>query len=364
MRLSNIILSLLASANFASINSGTIIPRFFFAPVLQTSSASNTATKNNIKIAKNKDTDQLAVTKETASNESLASNATQSNPYIDEMFYAIESNNEERLEAELLKENCNVNAKNQNDQTPLMKAVWSLNLRMLQMLLEKEEINVNAQDQDGTSALLLSCSRGCRQIVDALLKKKDIDVNLANNNKTTPLSLAIERGHKEIVVKLLNHSSIEVNKPINDGYTPLILAVQDDQKEIAQLLVEHKKIDINARAANNASALHWAVSRNNTFMVELLLTHKDINTKARDKYKLTAQQKAQQKGLKEIEKILQEYDSGKYLKKKKVLTEQHVPKTNDAEEPNKDYVESYPEQHFGVLGSDSFGNNVITETLN
>ena len=65
-------------------------------------------------------------------------------------------------------------------------------------LLKKESIDVNAKNEDGQTPLHFAARRGHTETVKYLVEK-GADVNAKNKYGQTPLHYAARRGHTEIV---------------------------------------------------------------------------------------------------------------------------------------------------------------------
>src|ERR1017187_3771273 len=88
----------------------------------------------------------------------------------------------------LLKEGRDVNAKNQNGDTPLIVACVHSHLDVIEALLDAGA-DVNAKSDNGSTALIRASSRENPDVVEALLNK-GADVNAKSNRGETSLSVA------------------------------------------------------------------------------------------------------------------------------------------------------------------------------
>jgi cytohesin len=82
------------------------------------------------------------------------------------------------------------------------------------------------------------------------------DVNAKDDLYGTPLHLAAEMGHKEIA-ELLIAKGADVNAKDNIGWTPLHFATVLDHKEIVELLIA-AGADVNAKNKEGRAPLDWA----------------------------------------------------------------------------------------------------------
>ena len=83
----------------------------------------------------------------------------------------------------------------------------------MKQLIEKNA-DINAKDRDGETALMRACEQGHDTVVKQLIEK-NADINATRDNGKTALMYACYHGHSEIVTQL-----IEKNADINakDGY--------------------------------------------------------------------------------------------------------------------------------------------------
>ena len=170
----------------------------------------------------------------------------------------------------------NVNAKDANGSTALIRASWDGDTEIVAMLLEKGA-DVNAKDNNGSTALMKASLNGHTKVVSMLLEK-GADVNAKDNTGSTALIKATLHRHTEIVRMLLEKGA-DVN--VKSGYrsTALTLASWDGDTEIVRMLLE-KGADVNAKDNNGSTALIKASLNGHTKVVSMLLEKgADVNAK-------------------------------------------------------------------------------------
>ena len=145
--------------------------------------------------------------------------------------------------------------------------------------------DINARDNDGKTMLIRAVWGGKRDLVELLLAH-GADVNAKDSKYgDTPLCYAVEFREKDLAEVLLAHGADVNAKDSKYGQTPLHVAVNDGNKEMVELLLAHRA-DVNAKAANGQTPLHLAASFGRTDIAELLLDHgADVN--ARDDHQWT-----------------------------------------------------------------------------
>ena len=108
-------------------------------------------------------------------------------------------------------------------------------------LLIAEGADVNAKDEDETTPLHYAAHRDRKEIAELLIAK-GADVNAKDEDGVTPQHLAAELGHKEIV-ELLIAEGADVNAKVVaadvKAETPLNFAIEENYTETADLLRKH-----------------------------------------------------------------------------------------------------------------------------
>jgi ankyrin repeat protein len=132
----------------------------------------------------------------------------------------------------------NVNAKDQNDNTPLMFASEDGHLDIVNLLLLEEGVDINAKNKEGQTPLALAVLNGRKDVVKRLLLEKDIDVNAKLNEhwgETTILMMAVTKDYPDIVEMLLKKGA-NVNATDGDGKTAWFLALEYGRQKIGEIL--------------------------------------------------------------------------------------------------------------------------------
>ena len=168
----------------------------------------------------------------------------------------------------LLDNGADVNAFNENRETPLHDAAKAGQKTMVELLLARGA-NVNAKDKEGDTALHDATKRGFKTVVEVLLANK-ADVNTKNSNGTTPLHEAARKGFQPIA-QLLLAKHAEINATDHFKRTPLFSALEEDRTEMVRLLLTNKA-DVNvASTLGSSTPLLKAVERRNLEGAKLLL---------------------------------------------------------------------------------------------
>lgn len=136
----------------------------------------------------------------------------------------------------LLKKRADVNARDDNGQTPLMAAAGRGHLEMVKLLIDKGA-DVNATDENGRTALMEAAMSGQLQIVEFL---NDKGSNLSAKAKHVPtVVMAAEWGKNFEIARLLIDKGADVNAKTKTGDTALKLAKNKGHSRIVELLKTH-----------------------------------------------------------------------------------------------------------------------------
>jgi len=126
------------------------------------------------------------------------------------------------------------------DQTPLLRMLWREDLRgdlEIGKRLLDHGANVNARDNDDWTPLYLAASYGRLEFTRMLLEH-GAAINAPANTGQTPLHRASKNGHVEVVLLLLEYGA-DPNACDNGGRTPSDLASKRGQGKIVELLSEY-----------------------------------------------------------------------------------------------------------------------------
>ncbi|RUP48672.1 LOW QUALITY PROTEIN: ankyrin repeat-containing domain protein [Jimgerdemannia flammicorona] len=134
-------------------------------------------------------------------------------------------------------------------------------------LLLKKGVNVNAKNNDSDTALHKAVCKGRIEMAKLFLDK-GAEMN-AMGKHGMALHCAVKNRYIKGTKPILNKGA-EVNAKNNNNWTVLNEAALMDHIEMAKLLLG-KNADVNAKSNNNRTALYWAALKGHFEMAKLLL---------------------------------------------------------------------------------------------
>ena len=134
----------------------------------------------------------------------------------------------------LLKKGAKVNQAGALGQTPLHFACQCEEQKILNLLLAAKDINVNAKDDEGDTPLIVASRTGKVNFMKALIAK-GANVNAQNNTMSSALHEAARYGQVD-AAKLLCDSNANVSLMDNNFKAPFMIAIESGASEIAQII--------------------------------------------------------------------------------------------------------------------------------
>ena len=167
----------------------------------------------------------------------------------------------------LLDKGANPEARNNQNDTPLIFASFNDNTESVKLLLEKGA-DPNAQNSNGNTPLIFASSNDNTESVKLLLEK-GANPEARNNQNDTPLIFASFNDNTESI-KLLLEKGADPNTQNSNGNTALIIASLNNYTKLVKLLLE-KGANLEVQNNNGDASLSIASSSNNIEIVKLLL---------------------------------------------------------------------------------------------
>jgi len=200
----------------------------------------------------------------------------------------------------LLKRGAKVDARDTDNQTPLMIAAKSGDLSVINGLLAYKA-NPDAQDNDGWTAAMHAVKLNEPKIF-RLLGKYKANFNLLNNDHMSALAMAVFDNRANAAVAMLDNNA---NPDLAMGvakYNALMLAVKKGNLQMAQTLLQYKA-NPNAQNAGGLTPLMIAAFGNQDMIVSLLLKA-GANKMLKDGEGKTALQLAEENNADKVQELL------------------------------------------------------------
>lgn len=190
----------------------------------------------------------------------------------------------------LLAAGANVNAKDEDNVTPLFFAIEGKNVELVDMLI-KAGADVNAQEAVGSTPLMWAVENkitAAGQIITLLLAA-GADVNKKSESGTTVLMMAAANPKGTEAVQLLLAGNADVNLQNSKGETALMKAARyTDNVEVVNMLLA-ANADVNIADKEGTTALMFAAKNGRKGIVTtLLLKAVGLKPELRDKNGKTA----------------------------------------------------------------------------
>ncbi|KAF3918221.1 Ankyrin-1 [Dactylellina cionopaga] len=201
----------------------------------------------------------------------------------------------------MLSEGADLEAKDEDERTPLMLAVQGGHEAVVKLLVDKGA-DLEAMDKYKRRTPLCLAAKGGDEIMVKLLIDKGADLKARDIYRRTPLWLAAEEGHGVIVQLLVDKGADLEAKDKYKRRTPLWLVVERGHGALVKLLVD-KGADLEAKDEDGRTSLCVAVEREHEALARLLVD-KGANLDARDEYGRTPLWVAVERGHEALAKLL------------------------------------------------------------
>ena len=190
------------------------------------------------------------------------------------LHYAAKENRVEVIEY-LVTSGCDVNAVDDDGQTPLYKSAMFGHQQSVQLLIDKGA-DVNKVDNNGNTPLHVAImSGGGFNIIKALLKKADPCIQ--NNDNQNVLHVAVKHHKVDNIDLFLNHkqAAVLIATTDKDGLTPLLLAVSLGHLDTTERFLKLPKMNTFVKTHQGKNIIHLAAATNDAILLSLLLDSHD-----------------------------------------------------------------------------------------
>lgn len=152
--------------------------------------------------------------------------------------------------------------------TPLHQSCYNGQSEVVKMMVREEGVDVNARNDEGQTPLFIAVALNNLAIVEILLMA-GAEPNKTYKDGTSPLQAAVIKGNEHMVEILINHGA-DINHSNNRGETALMLAAKNGRNTIVSELLS-KNADVSQADNMAHTALHYAAEAGYNEITELLL---------------------------------------------------------------------------------------------
>ena len=157
---------------------------------------------------------------------------------------------------ELLQAGLSPNTPDDNNETPLIKAIYAHNTDIVKYLIS-QKADMYATDVAGRTSMMICAQKGYLDIAQILLQAGYNLNRPVPSSHQSALSLAIWAKKTKMVRWLLDNGA-DVNSADSQGWTPLMVAAYIGSEELVkELLNRHANADM--KNIQGLTALDWAV---------------------------------------------------------------------------------------------------------
>ena len=154
-------------------------------------------------------------------------------------------------------EGINVNERDEEGRTPLLRAAEAGHFDVVELLLANPKVTRDPRAAAGRTLLSYMAEKANADQVRLLLENTDIEIEAKDKQERTPLSYAAGTGNLDVVRFLLTLPNIDINSVDHERRTPLLHAAISENHEIIEELLRHNA-NPNICDASGATALHKA----------------------------------------------------------------------------------------------------------
>ena len=186
------------------------------------------------------------------------------------LHYAAKENRVEVIEY-LVSSGCDINAVDDDEQTPLHKSAMFGRTESVKLLSDKGA-KINKVDNNGNTPLHVAIMRGGDfEIVQSLIEKANLAIQ--NNDDQNVLHVAVRYHKVDSINLILKHKQAPalITTTDKDGLTPIHLAVSLGYFDTTEDLLKRPQITIFGNTNKGKNIIHLAAANSNAILLSLLL---------------------------------------------------------------------------------------------
>ncbi|MGD2169532.1 MAG: ankyrin repeat domain-containing protein [Chlamydiota bacterium] len=183
----------------------------------------------------------------------------------------------------LITAGADINGLDENNQTPLEKAIDELNFEIAYFFLSHSQESLNPISNKAKKALFFQATQENYDVTKMLLEY-GMNVNEKNILNVSPLMQATKAGRLDIMEMLLQSPNIDVNiQGSLDNRTALFFIFTNPPNTVAsaEILLKHGA-DINKQTIDGTTVLVEAASKGDFPLAQLLLNHPNLDINLAD----------------------------------------------------------------------------------
>lgn len=184
-----------------------------------------------------------------------------------EDFFTAIKRDDPRKVVSLLQRGFDPNTRSPDGQHGLYLALREPALKVAEVLIAWPKTNIEARNKEDESPLMMAALKGHGEMVRRLIAR---DAHVSKPG-WAPLHYAATNGHLEVMALLLEHHAfIDAESP--NGTTPLMMAAMYGTPQAVKLLLD-AGADVNMRNQLGMSALDFAIQAKRRDSAELIAQH-------------------------------------------------------------------------------------------
>ncbi|KAL7943334.1 ankyrin repeat-containing domain protein [Trichoderma barbatum] len=179
----------------------------------------------------------------------------------------------------LLANNANIEAKNNSGDTPLGRAAFRGNLEAIQLLLVNNA-NIEAKSNSGNTPLGRAAFRGNLEAIQLLLAN-NANMKARNHNNRTPLAEATYACECSAVKLLLDNKASPDHRGFS-GRTLMHIAAEEENLDLVRVLLAFEAVSVDEKDNNGRTPLSHAMEHGEGAIVKALLNSGKVKANSRD----------------------------------------------------------------------------------
>ncbi|KAJ8026830.1 Transient receptor potential cation channel subfamily A member 1-like [Holothuria leucospilota] len=172
----------------------------------------------------------------------------------------------------LLDRGADVDAKNEDEMTPLHLAAQNGHVQCILEFVKRDENSVNDEDENSNTPLHLAALEGHSRAVQCLIDA-GADIQARNQSLWTPLDCAASRGWVKSASVLID-ADCPIDPTDKAKVTPLHLASKNGHVDMVELLLK-RQADVSLKDSSENNCLDYAIDNGHRDVALVIIRHKN-----------------------------------------------------------------------------------------